>query len=135
VITKDAPTRVATGLLQHWLQERSASMAFARPVPGFRVAAGVLTKADRFFITHAASALENMQSSGIAGCSVIHVSIGGLTDPLLPVYVVSKLQQRGVCLIGVTVALAPHGTVYRFGCMGRQGLTEKTRAPKVVGYA
>lgn len=108
VITVHAPTRVTARLLQRWLQERSASMAPARPVPGFRVAAGVLTKADRFVIAYAASALENMQSSGIAGCAVIHLSIAGLTDPLLPVYVVSKLQQHGVSLLGVTVALAPH---------------------------
>lgn len=108
VLTKEAPTRVAKGLMQHWLQERSASMAFARPVPGFRVAAGVLTQADRFVITHAATALEHMQADGIAGCAVIHVTLAGLSDPLLPAYVVSKLRQRGVSLVGVTVALAPH---------------------------
>lgn len=108
VISVDSTTRGNAELLQRWLQDRSASMATARPVPGFRVTAGVLTKADRFFLAYAASALENLQSSGIAGGAVVNLSIGGLTDPLLPIYVVSQLQRRGVSLVGVTVALAPH---------------------------
>ena len=108
VIPVGPTARVPAGLLQRWLQDRSASMATTRPVPVSRVAAGVLTKADRFFLAHAASALENLQSSGIAGRAVINLSIAGLTDPLLPLYVVSQLQRRGVSLVGVTVARAPH---------------------------
>ena len=103
VLTMDAHARVPAGLLRHWLQARSAARAIARPVPGFRLVGGVLTKADRFFLGHAATALANLQSSGIAGSSVIPVSMAGLTDPLLPLYVVSQLQRRGVSLIGVTV--------------------------------
>lgn len=108
VIAAVPTARVTAGLLQHWLQHRSAAMAMVRPVPGFRVTAGVLTKADRFFLAHAASALGCLQSSGIAGQAVIHVSVAGLTDPLLPLYVVSQLQLCGVSLVAVTVALARH---------------------------
>jgi hypothetical protein len=103
VLTLDADARVPAGLLRHWWQARSAARAAARPVPGFRLVGGVMTKADRFFIGHAASALANLQSDGIAGSSVIPVSMAGLADPLLPLYVVSQLQSRGVSLIGVTV--------------------------------
>ncbi len=105
VIPVKPSARATAELLLRWMQNRSTSMTPARPVPGFRDAAGVLSKADRFFLGHAASALKNLQSMGIAGRAVIHLSTFCLTDPLLPVYVVSLLQRRGVSLVGVNVTL------------------------------
>lgn len=120
------PTARATAeLLQRWLQIRSTSITTARPVPGFRDAAGVLSKADRFFLGHAASALKNLQSTETAGRAVIHLSISCLTDPLLPVYVVSLFQRRGVSLVGVNVTL---GTGRRRGLNG--GSTLHDAAPE-----
>lgn len=100
------PSLVAAAeLLGRWLQDGSDSMAATRPMPDFRDSPGVLSASDRFFLGHAASALMNLQSLGIAGSAVIHLSNFCLTDPLLPVYVISLFQRRGVNLDGVNVTL------------------------------
>lgn len=101
-----APSASATAiLLDRWLQDRSDSMTAARPMPNFGDSAGALSKADRFCLGHAASALKNLQSLDITGRAVIHLSNSCLTDPMLPVYVISLFQRRGVSLVGVKVYL------------------------------
>lgn len=98
-------SHVTSGLLHPRLQEISVAMAPAPPTVNFRDAAGVLGNKDRFFLKHAASAMEDLQSKGIAGRAVIHLSTSCLTDPLLPVYVISLFQRRGVSLAGIHVTL------------------------------
>lgn len=100
------PSAGATAeLLDRWLHDRFDSMVAARPMPDFCDSPRVLSKVDRFFLEHAASALTDLQSTGIAGCAVVHLSTACLTDPLLPVYVISLFQRRGVSLDGVNVVL------------------------------
>lgn len=100
-----APSASATAiLLDRWLQDRSDSMAAAGPMPNFGDSAGTLNKVDRFCLGHAASALKNLQAMDIAGHAVIHLSNFCLTDPMLPVYVISLFQRRGVSLVGVKVS-------------------------------
>jgi len=107
VIADNPNAPVTAGLLEHWLHERSVSGAIAQPVAGFRGAAGAMTKMDRFFLGHAASVLKDLQSKGFAGSAVIHLSIAGLADPLLPMVVARQLQRRGVSAAGVIVTRGP----------------------------
>jgi hypothetical protein len=95
--------RATEELMDRWLQDRSDSMTAARPMPNFGDSVGALSKADRFCLGHAASALKNLQSMDIAGRAVIHLSTSCLKDPMLPVYVISLFQRRGVSLVGVNV--------------------------------
>lgn len=92
------------GLPDRWLLDRAASMVAARPISDFRDCAAVPGKADRFCLGHAASALKNLQSVGIAGRTVVHLSTSCLMNPMLPVYVIGMFLRRGVRLDGVTVA-------------------------------
>ncbi len=105
VIAVKPSAHATSELLQRWLQDQSDSMTSAGPVSGLCDAAIVLSNADRFFLGHAASALKNLQCMGIAGCAVIHLSTSCLIDPLLPAYVISLLQRRGVRMVGVSVTL------------------------------
>ncbi len=107
VIAVKPVARETTELLQRWLQDRSDSMTSAVSASGQCDAAIVLSNADRFFLGHAASALKNLQCMGIAGCAVIHLSTSCLIDPLLPAYVISLLQRRGVRMVGVSVTFVP----------------------------
>jgi hypothetical protein len=105
VIRVKASASATADLLDRWLQDRFAFMRAARPMPDFRDSAGALSNADRFALGHAASPLKDLQAMDIAGRAVIHLSTSCLTGPLLPVYVISLFQRRGVSLVGVNVTL------------------------------
>jgi len=92
-------------MLQHWWLDRPKA-EHVMPMLRGRVS-GAMGKMDRFFLDYAMTVLEALQSKSFAGRAVINLSVAGLTDPLLPIYVVSQLQRRGLSLLGVSVALAP----------------------------
>ncbi|MBP9931368.1 MAG: hypothetical protein KBF63_18980 [Rhodoferax sp.] len=130
VMEKKAFAGATAELLDRWLQDRSDARAAARPLPALHDSPGVLRNADRFSLEHAASALKNLQSVNMAGRAVIHLSTSCLTDPLLPVYVISLLQRRGVRLDGVNVTL---GAGRR--CPSSAGsLPNAIQSPSFVGY-
>ena len=90
-----------------WQRQHPMRSLFAmQPVTHFHDVSGVLGSGDRFQLDHAASALQDLQHACIAGGAVIRLSTTALMDPLLPVYVRSLLERRGVHLRGVRVNLA-----------------------------
>lgn len=125
------PSASATAeLLVRWLRNRSVSLLAARPMPDFRNSRDALSNADRFCLGHADLALKNLQSMGIAGRTVIHLSTSCLKDPLSPVYVISLFQRLGVSPVGIDVTLTTgrlrrlngrvlHDAVPEFSALGR----------------
>lgn len=109
LIPVELTERVRARLLPRWPHGDSADIATAaaRPTPGLHSPAGVLSKVDRFLLAYAASALTGLQSRGLAGTTVVHISAAGLMDPELPIYVFSQFQRHGVGMVGVTVTLSP----------------------------
>lgn len=96
---------VPAEVLEGWLHGAAGSGASERTLPTFRIA-GVMSSLDKFYVAHAARALKSMQAKGFRGRVAINLSVAGLSDPLLPICVVSQLRQRGLSLFGISVVLS-----------------------------
>ena len=100
-----APVR--TEVLESWLHGPVGSSVLERTLPTFRIV-GVMSNLDKFNVAHAARTLRSMQAQCFCGRVAINLTVAGLSDPSLPVFIVSQLRQRGLCLFGISVVLSRH---------------------------